>query len=243
MPSLPAAATARHIWYGNLCYGVCIWRRRGGTHTCVIVYKEVPSQAVSDAVDVHGRQPAVDDFHSVHAAGRVSWLIGFGLNFWWSIVYAVRIQLCIFIGASWMNRRNTDLSSKAIACNGLTVIIQLWCNKEKGPVHGFLQAAYNTRGTRPISTRIRFGIGGYLLDITNSVSYPYPDAINRVVPVSVPPTKISVSVSKNPGFLLPVSGTRFGYPSHFSPLAVLLPSSCHCHLWWQCSSFWWQCCP
>ncbi|CAD6344090.1 unnamed protein product [Miscanthus lutarioriparius] len=37
------------------------------------------------------------------------WLIGFGLNFW-CIVYT------------------------AIACNGLTVIIQLWCNKKKGPV-------------------------------------------------------------------------------------------------------------
>jgi hypothetical protein len=129
-----------------------------------------------------------------------------------------------------MNRRNTDLSSKAITCNGLTVIIQLWCNKEKGPVHGFLQAAYNTRGTRLISTRIRFGIGGYLLDITNSVSYPYPDAINRVVPVSVPPTKIPVSVSENPGFF----ATRIRYPIRvpvpFSPLAVLLLSSCHCHL-------------
>ncbi|CAD6211573.1 unnamed protein product [Miscanthus lutarioriparius] len=37
------------------------------------------------------------------------WLVGFGLNFW-CIVYT------------------------AIACNGLTVIIQLWCNKKKGPV-------------------------------------------------------------------------------------------------------------
>ncbi|NP_001159175.1 WAT1-related protein At4g08290-like isoform X1 [Zea mays] len=37
------------------------------------------------------------------------WLVGFGLNFW-AIVYA------------------------AIACNGLTVVIQLWCNREKGPV-------------------------------------------------------------------------------------------------------------
>ncbi|KAJ1296667.1 hypothetical protein BS78_01G320100 [Paspalum vaginatum] len=38
-----------------------------------------------------------------------AWLIGFGLNFW-CIVYT------------------------GIACNGLTVIIQLWCNKKKGPV-------------------------------------------------------------------------------------------------------------
>ncbi|KAF8698799.1 hypothetical protein HU200_035058 [Digitaria exilis] len=37
------------------------------------------------------------------------WLIGFGLKFW-CVVYT------------------------GIACNGLTVIIQLWCNKKRGPV-------------------------------------------------------------------------------------------------------------
>ncbi|KAF8729010.1 hypothetical protein HU200_018321 [Digitaria exilis] len=37
------------------------------------------------------------------------WLIGFGLKFW-CVVYT------------------------GIACNGLTVVIQLWCNKKKGPV-------------------------------------------------------------------------------------------------------------
>lgn len=37
------------------------------------------------------------------------WLIGFGLSFW-----------CIVLGG--------------ITCNGMAVFIQLWCNKEKGPV-------------------------------------------------------------------------------------------------------------
>ncbi|WVZ57293.1 hypothetical protein U9M48_007698 [Paspalum notatum var. saurae] len=56
---------------------------------------------------VGGMQSAV--FAAFMQRDMDAWLIGFGLNFW-CIVYT------------------------GIACNGLTVIIQLWCNKKKGPV-------------------------------------------------------------------------------------------------------------
>ncbi|CAN6289101.1 unnamed protein product [Urochloa humidicola] len=54
-----------------------------------------------------GMQSAV--FAAFMQRNLEDWLVGFGLKFW-CIVYT------------------------GIACNGLTVIIQLWCNKKKGPV-------------------------------------------------------------------------------------------------------------
>ncbi|RCV44290.1 hypothetical protein SETIT_9G361300v2 [Setaria italica] len=56
---------------------------------------------------VGGMQAAV--FAAFMQRNLEDWLIGFGLKFW-CIVYT------------------------GIACNGLTVFIQLWCNKKKGPV-------------------------------------------------------------------------------------------------------------
>ncbi|PAN49104.1 hypothetical protein PAHAL_9G426500 [Panicum hallii] len=56
---------------------------------------------------VGGMQSAV--FAAFMQRNLDDWLIGFGLKFW-CIVYT------------------------GIACNGLTVVIQLWCNKKKGPV-------------------------------------------------------------------------------------------------------------
>ncbi|CAL4931637.1 unnamed protein product [Urochloa decumbens] len=56
---------------------------------------------------IGGMQSAV--FAAFMQRNLEDWLIGFGLKFW-CIVYT------------------------GIACNGLTVIIQLWCNKKKGPV-------------------------------------------------------------------------------------------------------------
>ncbi|KAF8735334.1 hypothetical protein HU200_014496 [Digitaria exilis] len=56
---------------------------------------------------VGGMRSAV--FAVFYAAQHGRWLIGFGLKFW----------NCVLQG---------------IACNGLTVIIQLWCNKKRGPV-------------------------------------------------------------------------------------------------------------
>lgn len=56
---------------------------------------------------VGGTQSAV--FAAFMQRNLDDWLIGFGVKFW-CIVYT------------------------GIACNGLTVIIQLWCNKKKGPV-------------------------------------------------------------------------------------------------------------
>ncbi|RLN38665.1 WAT1-related protein [Panicum miliaceum] len=56
---------------------------------------------------VGGTQSAV--FAAFVQRNLDDWLIGFGLKFW-CIVYT------------------------GIACNGLTVVIQLWCNKKKGPV-------------------------------------------------------------------------------------------------------------
>jgi hypothetical protein len=64
-----------------------------------------------------------------------------------------------------------------------------------------------------LNTRIRLSVGGYLPDIIDSVSYPYPEILNRVVPVSVPTTKktrIRIRKSEYFGYPypIPVPGTR-----------------------------------
>jgi hypothetical protein len=66
-------------------------------------------------------------------------------------------------------------------------------------------------GTRPLNTRIRLSVGGYLSGIIDSVSYPYPEILNWVVLVSVPTTK-KTRIRKSEYFgypyPIPVPGTR-----------------------------------